>query len=132
MKTLVAAILAFALVAVACGGDGAAADPASLSSCDGLASAGIALLQDTIDLIDGLDASELTALSDGSEPPAEFTALQARGDELTARADAVGCSDEEMATLVAERASDLSADSVFGQFILESVRAGNSGDFFGE
>ena len=131
MKRFAAALLLLALVAAACGDDDAA-DPASLDSCEGLAAAGVAMLQDTIDLIDGLDASALAALTDESEPPPEFAALQDRGEELTARADEIGCSDEEMAALLADRAGDLSADSVFGQFILESVSAGEGGDFFGD
>jgi hypothetical protein len=130
MKRLTVALLSLALVAAACGDDDAV-DAASLDSCEGLAAAGIALLQDTIDLIDGLDEAALAALGDEAGPPPEFVALQTRGDEMSARADEVGCSDEEMAALLAERASGLSADSIFGQFILEGVRAGESGDFFG-
>lgn len=134
MKRIAVALLSLALLATACGDDEAvdAIDAASLDSCEGLAAAGIALLQDTIDLIDGLDADALAALGDGAETPTEFVALQTRGDEMTARADDIGCSDEEMAALLSERANNLTADSVFGQFILEGVRAGESGDFFGD
>lgn len=131
MKKFAVALLALALVAAACGDDDSAVAVASLESCEGLADAGISLLQDTIDLIDGLDAAALAALGEGTEPPPEFVALQTRGDEMTARADAIGCSDEEMAGLLSDRAGGLSADSVFGQFILEGVRAGEGGDFFG-
>ncbi len=134
MKRIAVALLSLALLATACGDDEAvdAIDAASLDSCEGLAAAGIALLQDTIDLIDGLDADALAVLGDGAETPPEFVALQTRGDEMTARADEIGCSDEEMAALLSERANNLTADSVFGQFILEGVRAGESGDFFGD
>ena len=131
MKRFAAVALTLALVVAACGDDDAAS-PADLDSCEGLALAGLDMLQDTIDLIDGFDAEALAALSEGTEPPPEFAALQVRGDELTARADVVGCSDEEMAALLADSVDDLSADSVFGQFILESVRGGESGDFFGD
>ena len=130
MKRFAVGLLFVVLVVTACG-DGDAVDAASLDSCEGLADAGISLLQDTIDLIDGLDAAALVALGEDSEPLPEFTALQARGDEMTSRADQIGCSDEVMAALLAERASGLSADSVFGQFIVEGVRGGDSGDFFG-
>ncbi len=129
MRRTAIALAAVALVAAACGGDDSAAEPASLDSCEGLAVAGIAMLQDTIDFVDGLDASELAALGDSDTPPPEFRALQDRGDALSSRADEIGCSDEEMAALVADRAGDLSADSVFGQFILESVRSGDGGLF---
>jgi hypothetical protein len=131
MKRLAVALLSFALIAAACGDDGAA-DPASLDSCEALAVAGIAMLQETIDLIDGLDASELAALGESDATPPEFEAIQARGDELTDRATEIGCTDEEMANLVAARAGDLSADSVFGQFILEGVQGGEGTGFFGD
>ena len=90
------------------------------------------MLQDTIDLIDGLDAAGLAALSEGGEPPPEFVAIQTQGDQLTARADEIGCSEDEMAALLADRVGDLSADSVFGQFILESISEGEGSDFFGD
>lgn len=129
MKRIATLLIALALIAAACGDDDAAADPASLDSCEGLAVAGISMLQDTIDLIDGLDATALAAFSDGSDVPPEFVEIQQRGDELTARADEIGCSDEEMAALMAERAADLSADTAFGQFILESIKTGDGGGF---
>lgn len=131
MKRFATAVLCLSLMAAACGDDDAA-DPASLDSCQGLAGAGVSLLQDTIDLIDGLDAAALASFGEGTDVPPEFRAIQTRGDELTARATEIGCSDEEMASLMSARAGDLSADSVFGQFILEGVRAGEGGDFFGE
>ncbi len=128
MTRLAAALLALALVAAACGDDGVA-DVGSLDSCEGLAAAGITLLQETIDLIDSLDPAALATLGESDTTPPEFAELEARGDELTARADDIGCSDEEMASLMAERVGSLSSDSVFGQFILEGVRAGEGGFF---
>ena len=129
MKRLAATLLALALVAAACGDDADVADVGSLDSCD--AAAGIVLLQETIDVIDDLDPAELAALGESDTTPPAFAALEARGDELTARADEIGCSDEEMASLMAERAAGLSSDSIFGQFILEGVKAGE-GSFFDE
>jgi hypothetical protein len=129
MKRLALIALALGLIVAACGDDDAA-DPASLDSCEGLAVAGVDVLQDTIDLIDGLDAAALAALTDGADTPPEFEAIQRRGEELSARAVEIGCSDEQMSELLAERVGDLSADSVFGQFILEGIRSGEGGGFF--
>lgn len=129
MRRFFLSLMALALVVAACGDDDAAADPASLDSCDGLAVAGIDLLQDTIDVIDGLDAEGLAALANAEETPPVFVEFQRRGDELTARADEIGCSDEEMTTLLAEKAGGLSAESTFGQFVLEGVRSGEGGFF---
>ncbi len=85
--------------------------------------------QDTIDIIDNLDIEALAALGESDETPEVFVDLEARGEELTTRADELGCSDQQMGALMAERAGDLSSDSVFGQFILEGVRAGEGGFF---
>ena len=62
MKRFATAVLCLSLMAAACGDDDAA-DPASLDSCQGLAGAGVSLLQDTIDLIDGLDAAALASFA---------------------------------------------------------------------
>jgi hypothetical protein len=48
------------------------------------------------------------------------------------RAGVIGCQDEQMASLLAARADDLSSDSVFGQFLIESIRAGAGSSFFEE
>ncbi len=128
MRRLAVALLAIALVAAACGDDDAA-DPGSADSCEGLAVAGIAMLQETIDIIDNMDIADLIALGESDETPEVFADLESRGDELEARADELGCSDEQIATLMAERAGDLSSDSDFGRLILEGVRSGEGGFF---
>jgi hypothetical protein len=128
MKRIAIALFGLALIAAACGDDGAA-DPASVDSCEGLADAGVALLQDTIDIIDSMDVEALAALGEEGATPPELVSIEERGEELTDRADALGCSDEEMAALMAERAEDLSSDSIFGQFILEGIRSGEGGFF---
>ena len=121
-------LVALVFVVAACGDD--AADPASLNSCGALADAGITLLQDTLDLIDSMSAEELAALNESADTPAVFTEFETRGDALTARAGAIGCTDEEMNSLMAARVDRLSSDSIFGQFLIESVRSGEGG--FGE
>ena len=134
MKRLAVALLSLALVAAACGDDDAV-DAASLDSCEGLAAAGIALLQSAIDVIDEMDAANFAALAESDERPAEFAELEVSVRELTARADDLGCSNEQRATLMAQRVDELSSDSVIGQLIIEGVRAGDVGffdEFFGD
>lgn len=131
MKGFAVGLLFLVLVAGACSGDDAA-NAASLGSCESLAGEGISLMQDAIDLIDGLDSASFAALAEGAELPPEFAAVQTRAEEMIARADEIGCSDEDLAALLSERASSLSSDSVLGQIILEGVRAGESGDFLGD
>lgn len=123
-------LLACLVILAACGGDGAAAvDPATVTTCDGLADVGFALLEDTIDLIDGLDAAALAELAASEDTPPQFAAIEARGRELTARGEALGCDPAAMDADLAERAQGLESDTLFGQFIIESVKAGQ-GSFF--
>ena len=124
------ALLPTALIFVfhACGDD-AASNPATLNSCDSLSDAGITLLQHTPAIIDSLSAEELATLGSTEDTPAAFTEIETRGDALTARADAIGCTDAEMTSLMTARVDRLSSDTVFGEFLIESVRTGDGGFF---
>jgi len=127
---LLAALLAVAVAA--CGDDsGGSADPASLNSCETLADASIDLLQDTLDIIDSMSAEELAAMGASEETPSELVAIETRGTALEDRADELGCTEEQMSALMTARVDDLSSDSVFGQFLIESIRAGEGGFFEG-
>ena len=130
MKRLLGPLVVLALVVAACGGDDAA-DAGSLDSCEGIADAGIAMIQDVIDEIDGMTLEEQIALG-GEEEPEMFQNLETRGQELETRAEEVGCSDEQMAGLVADRLGNLSSSSDFGTLVLETVKAqAEAGDLFG-
>jgi hypothetical protein len=132
MRKLIGLSLAFALVLAACGDDdggGSYDNPEALESCDELLDAGFNLLQDTLDEMGDLD---LGALS-GEEPPEVFIELEAKGEALTARAQALGCSEEELDAGIVARAGELEVDddNVVGQFILTAIQSGEGG-FFSE
>lgn len=132
MKRTASVLLAtLLLVAVAaCGDDdGGSANPASLDSCASLADASIALLQDTLDIIDSMSVEELAAMGSSEETPPELAAIEARGTALEERAENLGCTEEQMSSLMIARADELDSDSVFGQFLIESIRSGE-GSFF--
>lgn len=125
-------LLLFMLFAVAaCGDDDASADPASLSSCDAVADASIDLLQETLDVIDSLSAEELVALGESDEPPAALADVETRGNALEERATTLGCTDEQMTSLMIARVDQLDSESIFGQFLIESIRNGDGGFFEG-
>jgi hypothetical protein len=130
MRTWIKFCCAAALVAACGGGGGTPSDPAAITDCGTLADAGIDLLDQTIDLIDSLDAADLAALASEEDAPPEFAALEQKGTALEDRAADLGCSPEEMSRLMADRVGNLSSDTVFGQFLIESVRSGEGG-FFG-
>ena len=133
MRRAITLLLAFMFVAVAaCGDDDAGSpDPASLGSCDSIADASIGLLQDTLDYVDSLSAEELATMGSAEETPAALAAIEAQGTALEARATTLGCTGEQMDSLMAARVDRLSSDSVFGQFLIESVRSGEGGYFGG-
>jgi TolA-binding protein len=127
---LLAALLLVAMSA--CGDDsGGSADPASLSSCESLADASIDLLQDTLDIIDSMSAEDLAAMGTSEDTPPELAAIETRGTALEERAEDLGCTEEQMSALMTARVDDLSSDSVFGQFLIESIRSGEGGFFEG-
>ncbi len=130
MKKIIGLLLVLALVAVACGDDDDAGAGA-LDTCEGIADAGIAMIQDVIDEIDDMTLEEQIALG-GEEEPEVFTEMERRGEELELAADEIGCSDDEMASLVVDRLGDLTSDSDFGTLVLEAVKTeAESGDLFG-
>lgn len=118
------ALLVVVLVSFGCGGGGEeAVDPASLETCRAVADAAIVVIQDSIDMLDAASTS-------GTEPDAEtVAAVEAAGTALEERALALACTDAEMSDLMAGLASGLEAESVFGQLIIESLRAGDGGFF---
>lgn len=117
-RRLVLIAAAVGLVAAACGGGGA--------SCESIADDGMELVQDLIDEIDSMSQEELEAAILGEGFLADF---EEKAEEIDDRASEAGCSDEEMQMLVNERAGSLTAETEFGQLLLDGVQ---SGDFFGE
>ena len=131
MKKLIGILLALMLVTAACGGDdGGGADyknPESITSCDGLLDAGMAMLQDFLDDVAELDLAALAS----EEPPAQLASLEADGEALEARANALNCSTAELDAGIVERVGDLNVadDNVIGQFILSGIQSGGGGFF---
>jgi len=86
--------------------------------CDAIADEGLVLLQEFIDEVDGMTAEELAgAVRDDSF----LGDLETRADELDAQAGSAGCSEEDMARLLSERASTLSAETELGQTYVDLI-----------
>jgi len=120
MKKMLLAVAAFGLVVAACGGDGGDA-----GSCADIADEGIEAIQEVINEIDSMSLDDLTAL--GSEDPQFITDMETRMDELDQQSTELGCSEEELAGLVEDRIGNLTADSEFGQLMLDQF---GDGGFF--
>jgi hypothetical protein len=123
MKKFTAVVLAFALLAAACGDDDAA-DPASITTCEGAADATITLLQKVIDIIGGLDPAALGALMAG-EMPDSFTALEETATVIGLKAEELAC--DNLPALLTDRADQLTAadDNAIGQLIIQGVVDGD-------
>jgi hypothetical protein len=96
-----------------------AADPSTVADCAGLIDLAVAAFQTFIDAVDALSAEEQGALT-GDE--AAFGTLEGFGTVLEERSDAIGCSDEELQALFADRIGTLTASGWFGEMLIESLR----------
>ncbi|HAX82594.1 MAG TPA: hypothetical protein DCY40_08520 [Actinobacteria bacterium] len=133
MRRVAAVLIAVLALVPACGDDDApvSMDPADIDTCEGAADAMIAVLDDTLVIVDSMTPEELAALGSDALPPA-LVDVRTRGEALAERAEVIGCEDEQMAALLAARADELSSDTVFGQFLIESLRSGAGSVFLGE
>jgi hypothetical protein len=111
-------VLLVTLVTAACGGAEGRPDPASLETCDEVAEAVIGVIQESIDAVD-------TAADNLTEPdPAAAADLEDAGTALQERAAALSCSEERMSQAIISLADRLEARSVYGQLIIEGIKAG--------
>lgn len=108
MKNMIVSLLAGMLLVTACGDDDAVG---ALDTCEGIADATIALVQDVIDEFEALTPSEATDVMSGQMTPA-FEAIAARGTEIGTAAETLACADLD--AMVAERADQLVADPANG------------------
>lgn len=124
MKRTAAIVLAGSLVLAACGeGD----DAGSAESCDDLARAGLSLIQDVLDELDGMSLEDLIAL--GEVEPEAFQTLEAEGEALDTKATELGCEDAELSTYVANNVDELNADGPVSELILGQIKADPSAFF---
>ena len=100
-------------IVAACSSDGEA-------SCADIADEGIQLIQDFVDVVSELSLVEI--VGSGDDVPG-LTDFEEEGERLQDKANDAGCSDEEMESLLNQRAGDLESDSEFGQLIIDSIRS---------
>ena len=113
-------IVAFGLLASACGGDSISA-----SNCEELADETIELFQRLIDDVDtefeGMSVEDFVATG-GDLPSIErFEQDAATIDELAAE---LGCTQTDIASDVQNRIGELTAKSDLGRFLIDSIRSG--------
>lgn len=119
IRKLFVLIAALGLVAGACGGS----DSGSAGSCAAVADDAMSAVQDVINEFDALTLDEMTEM--GDEEPAFLTDFENKMDELQGVADDLGCSDAEMEELFADRVDNLTAEGMFGELMIDELKAGN-------
>lgn len=109
MRKLLVLAAAFGLVVTACGGDGA-------GSCAEVADEAIVLFQEFLD-----EASSMTEDDFVSGGEALFEDFEAKGEKLDEQINDLGCTDEEMNSLMAERVGTLDAGGFLGEMLLSEI-----------
>jgi hypothetical protein len=110
MRRVLIAVGVVAAVLAGCGGTGA--------NCEPIADEGIELLQEFIDEFDQLSPEEAGA---AATDPDFFVELEERADEIDAKADAEGCSEDQITELLGERAVTLEAKTELGQLMVDLI-----------
>lgn len=103
-------------------------DVAAMNSCDEIADGAIVMFQAFIDIIDALEMEQLQQIT-GDEDI--FLQAEDIGLQMEDRAAGLGCSDEEVETLILARTDQLTATSVFGQMIIDGIMEEGGLDFGG-
>jgi hypothetical protein len=132
MRKLLPLLLVFILVLAACGGDDdddddSAGSIADAENCDEV---GEVFLDEMQVLLDELSDMSITDIS-GDEQPEALTNFETSIDEISAKADELECSDEEMADFMRDNLDELEADGPVAELLLEGFREGvESGEIF--
>ena len=119
---------ALLLLAMGCGAGGGAGEPQAGESCEQIADDTVATVNDVIAEMGDKTLEEFVAeaAEGGEDAMAMPPELQARMDEMQPRAEAAGCSDDEMATLLQERADDIEGEGFVAEMIRGAFQEGQS------
>jgi hypothetical protein len=129
MRKLLLALLVLTLVFAACGGDDDD-DVGSIEDAETCDDIGNVFLDETQTLLDELSDMDLADFT-GDEEPEAMTNFQASIDEISAKSDEIGCSDEEIAEFLTDNIDELEAEGPVAELLLEGLREGiQSGEIF--
>lgn len=130
MRKLLPLFLVFVLVFAACGGDDDDDDVSSIEDADTCEEVGDVFVEDMQTLLDELSDTDISEFT-GDEQPQALTDFEANIDEISAKSDEIGCSDEEIQTILEDRIDDLEADGPVAEILLQGFQEGiSSGEIF--
>lgn len=123
MRKYIVLLSVMILLLPACGGsENEPQDAGDAESCEDVADLTIDLMQNMLDEISGMSAAEFTG---GEQLPESFQQFQTDAEELRTRGEELGCSTEEMQTLIQERVDQLEAEGPAAEMVLERLRNGS-------
>ncbi len=100
---------AFGLMVSACGGGGA-------GSCEEVADDAINVIQELLDEASTMSEDEFSAGADEF-----FAGFEQKAEEIEVQIDKLGCSSQQMDTLMSERAGNLTIDDAFTAGLLSEL-----------
>lgn len=122
MRKFIVLFSALALVLAACGGgDGEVQSVEDAESCEDVADLSIDMMQD---MLDELSDMTMADFSNSEEPPEALQEFESDSEELQNKADELGCSSEEMQSLLQERTDQLEAEGPIAEMILQQLQEG--------
>ena len=125
-KVFALLLIALLITLPACGGggdddDGDVDSIADAETCEQLADYAIGEVQV---MLDGLSDMTLAELQSG-DTPEPVTDFEDQGDELQAKADELGCEEQEFLGMLDERVDQLEAEGPVAELLLEALQGGS-------
>lgn len=129
MRKFLALMLVFMLVFAACGGDDDD-DAGSIEDADTCEDVGEIFMAEMQTLLDELSDVELSEFTGDTQPEA-MTNFETSIDEISAKSDEIGCTDEEIQSFLEDNIDELEADGPVAELLLQGLQEGiNSGEIF--
>ncbi len=129
MRKFLPLLLVFALALAACGGDDDD-DVGSIEDAETCEDVGDIFIDEMQVLLDGLSDVELSEFT-GDEQPEAMTNFETAVDEISTKSDEIGCTDEEIQTILEDNVDELEADGPVAELLLQGFQEGiESGEIF--
>jgi hypothetical protein len=118
---MLAAVLG--VLGTACTTASADPDPQTADTCEQLADSWIALDQDFLDELGDRSTEEYQQLFEGRRPDTLLTRYQGKFDQFQPRGDELGCSVEQMESLICDRKDRLEPGGPAGEAVIDRLEA---------
>jgi hypothetical protein len=129
MRKVLSLFLVLMFVLAACGGDDDD-DVGSIEDAETCDQVGDVFINDMQTLLDELSDTQLSEFTGDSQPQA-LKDFETNIDEISAKSDEIGCTDEEIQTYMEDHVDELEADGPVAELLLQGFQEGiQSGEIF--